>query len=109
MAPQQELPEPTSLLDLTEDRLDRDLACGVQASPALRAQRAAHPVRDREPRGNPTVRRGRACPFVRLPIRRDQGRTAPLGEGLDILITVVAGIQTGDRGDLARIRDGLLL
>ncbi len=76
MAPQQELPEPTSLLDLTEDRLDRDLAFGVQTSPAFRAQRAAHPVRNREPRGNPAVRRGRACPFVCLPIRRDQGQAA---------------------------------
>ena len=76
MAPQQELPGPVSLLDLTEDRLDRDLAFGVQTSPALGAQRATHAVRDREPPGNPAVRRRRACPFVCLPIRRDQGRTA---------------------------------
>jgi len=35
MALQQELSEPASLLDLTEDRLDRDLPFGVQASPLL--------------------------------------------------------------------------
>jgi hypothetical protein len=51
MASQQELPEPASLLDLTEDRLDRDLPLGVQTSPALGAQRATYAVRDREPRG----------------------------------------------------------
>ena len=71
MAPQQELSEPTSLLDLTEDRFDRDLPFGIEASPLLGAQRAAHAVCDRESRGNPAVRRGRACPSVLLPIRRD--------------------------------------
>lgn len=65
MAPRQELPEPASLLDLAEDRPDRDFPFGVQASPALRAQRAAHAVSDREPRGNPAARDRRACPSVR--------------------------------------------
>jgi hypothetical protein len=88
MAPQQELPEPASLLDLTEDRLDRDFPFGVQASPLLGAQRAAHTVRDREPRGNPAARCGRHCPAMLLPIRRDQGPAAQRGEGVDILFTI---------------------
>ena len=108
MAPQQELSKPTSLLDLTEDWLDRDLAFGIQASPALRAQRAAHAVRDRESRGNPSVWGRRACPFVRLPIRRDQGPAPQRGEGLDIVFTIVASIQAGDLGNLAGIGDRLL-
>lgn len=79
MAPQQELPEPTSLLDLTEDRLDRDFSFGVQTSPLLGAQRAAHAIRNRKPRGNPAARGRRACPFVLLPIRRDQGPATQRG------------------------------
>ena len=73
IAPQQELSEPTSLLDLTEDQLDRDLAFGVQAPPALRAQRAAHAVRDREFHGNPAML---------LPLREDQEHAAQGGEGM---------------------------
>ena len=77
MALQQELPEPAARLDLAEDRPDGDVSVGLQASPARRAQRAAHAVSDREAHGDPATRGRRACPFVRLPIRWDQGRTSP--------------------------------
>lgn len=107
MSPQQELSESAALLDLTEDRLDRNRAFGVPASPARRAQCAAHAVRDRAPGGSPAARGRRACPFVGLPIGRDQGRTAPRGEGLDSLFTLGARIQAGDRGEMPRIGDGL--
>lgn len=43
-----------------------------------------------------------------LPIRRDQGHAAQRGEGVNILFTIVACIQAGDRGDLACIGNGLL-
>ena len=108
MAPQQELSESAPLLDLAEDWLDRDFPFGIQASPVLRPQRAAHAIHDREPHGNPAARRGRHCPAMLLPIRRDQGPAAQRGEGMDIVFTIVAGIQAGGLGNLARIGDGLL-
>ena len=115
-AAQQELPEPTALLELAEHRLDDCFAPGLQASAPLGPQRPPHPLRHRQSSRRPAARGGGPGASVPLAIRRDEGLTAQGGQGFHVRLAARPRVHARGPRHLAGIdqhlgqeRLGLLL
>src|ERR1700675_1173488 len=90
---QQKLAEASPLLDLPKDRLHDGLVPSIQTPTGLGPEGAPHAVRHRQARRRATAWRGGHGPSMELAIRWDERGTAQRGEGRDVRLAEIAGIQ----------------
>jgi hypothetical protein len=100
---QQNLAEASPLLDLPQDRLYDGLAPSIQTPTGFGPEGAPHTVRHRQARRRATAWRGGHGLSMELAIRWDERGTAQRGEGRDVRLAEIAGIQARGSGNLLRI------
>src|ERR1700729_1194927 len=106
-SPQQELPEATGLLDLTNHRFDDRFAPGINPRARLGVQLAGHPVDDRRGLRQGAVRTGpRPFAMALLP-RRDVRVDGPGRDPRQVRVRAIAGVGEQLCRRVARLlRDG---
>ena len=104
---QQELAEAPPLLDRPKDRLHDGLPLRIERPTPLGPQCTTHPLSHRQARRRATAWRSRHGPSRELAIGGDERVTAHRGDGRDVRLAEIAGIQARGSGPLAGIHERL--